>query len=107
MHYCGFILATALFSGCRHETVTPRAELPPTRVVATLYQVDADAVPCYRIPDTRAPVVSVLNTKQLVELVALKEGTLHRQQRYWLHVHPQLNPKTRCYMDVTHLIPLS
>ena len=108
MNYCGLLLAATLLSGCRQETVTALHPLPPERVVATVYQVNTHSTAnCWGKPDPRSAITTTLKNQQVVELVNVKEGTLHRKHRYWLHVHPHLNPRKSCYMDVTDLIPLT
>ncbi|MBJ6608729.1 MAG: hypothetical protein JG718_00035 [Candidatus Thiothrix moscowensis] len=109
MYYCGFLIAAAVLGGCKQETSQPTVELPPTRIVATVYETRSvgDAVSCYRLPDAAAPVVTLLHNGQLVDLVALEEGTLRQGGQFWLHVYPRLGHRPSCYINTNELVPVS
>ncbi|MBU0656371.1 MAG: hypothetical protein KJ914_14710 [Gammaproteobacteria bacterium] len=109
MYYCGFLLAATLLGGCRQETTQPSVELPPNRVVATVYAANADTgdVACHRAPDATAPIVTLLRNGQLADLVSQEEGTFKRGEEYWLHVYPRLGHRPSCYINTSQLVPVS
>lgn len=107
--YCGLLLVAALLGGCGQKTSLPGIELPPTRMVATVYAVQAStgAIPCYREPDTGSPVVTQLRNQQLVDLVSLQDGMVQRGEEFWLHVYPRIGHRPACYLNIRHLVPVS
>lgn len=110
MYYCGFLLAASLLGGCKDETTQPTTvELPPTRIVATVYETQSDSgdTLCFREPDAVAHIVTVLRDGQLVDLVSLEEGTLKRGDQFWLHVYPRLGHRPSCYINTRQLVPVS
>lgn len=110
MYYCGLLLAASLLGGCKDETTQPTTvELPPTRVVATVYAAndDSGATPCFRAPDATSHIVTLLRNGQLADLVSLQEGTLKRGDQFWLHVYPRLGHRPSCYINTRQLVPVS
>lgn len=108
--YCRFLLvATLLLGGCEQKTPLAIAELPPTRVVATVYEVQTDTgeVPCYQAPDAHATRVTQLRDKQVVDLVSPPVGMVKQGEEYWLHVYPRLNRHSACYINIRYLMPIS
>lgn len=104
---CGLLLASALVSGCDSET-QPTAQSDPltTRPVATVYHVrtGTGAATCYKKPDGQA-ISTTLNNGQVVDLVSVKEGTLQRNDEFWLHVYPRLGHRPSCYINTRYLVP--
>ncbi len=109
MYYCGFLLAASLLGGCKDETTQPTVELPPTRVVATVYAAhdSSDTTPCLREPDAASHITTLLRNGQLADLVSLEEGTIKRGGQYWLHVYPRLGHRPSCYINTRQLVPVS
>lgn len=102
--------------GCKEQPVnqlTPPVKLLDHRVVATLYKVatlEAQGAPCFNAPSDTAQLVVNLPDKQLVDLVAVQEGTLKQHNQYWLRIKPRVTSnKTRvesCFIQVNYLIPI-
>ena len=110
MYYLGLLLLLATMVGCKHEiSSTKPVDLPPTRVIATVYAVQAQAgeVTCYLEPNANAAVVTVLKNGDSVDLVDVKEGITRRGDTYWLHVYPRLSHRPSCYIDVQNLVPMA
>lgn len=109
MYYCGFLVAATLLGGCKQETAQPVVELPPTRVVATVYAVNNESgdTPCYRAPDANSHIVTLLRNGQLTDLVSLNEGTIKQGGEYWLHIYPRLGHRPSCYINTDQLVPVS
>lgn len=81
-----------------------------SRPIATVYKVntasiDYAPIECRRSPAKNAAVMIRLYNGSLVDLVALEEGMLKRDDRYWLHVYPPLSHHPSCYIDVRYLVP--
>ena len=81
-----------------------------SRPIATVYKVNTVAIDyapieCRRSPAKNAEVMIRLYNGSLVDLVALEEGMLKRDDTYWLHVYPPLSHRPSCYIDVRYLVP--
>lgn len=110
MYYCGILLAATLLGGCKNETSPPQvAELPPARVVATVYAARSDTgnTACHRAPAAASALVSTLSNGQLADLVSMQEGVVKNGNDYWLHVYPRLGHRPSCYININQLVPVS
>lgn len=110
MRVSGILIVITLLSACQ-DRPKPQlaAELPPTRTVATVYQVAiiTGAAPCYQKPKTDSPLITLLQDKQLVDLASLEEGTIKTGREYWLQIHPRFGNLPGCYVNVDNLVPMS
>lgn len=110
MYYCGLLFAAALLGGCKDEMSPHNAqELPPARVVATVYAVHSTTgnTPCYRNPDPTSGIITRLMEGQLADLVSPQEKLIPQGNNYWLHIYPRLGHRPSCYINVKQLVPVS
>ncbi|MGB3918113.1 hypothetical protein J9253_18645 [Thiothrix litoralis] len=107
--YCGLLLIAALLGGCGQKTSLPVVDLPPNRLVATVYAVQADAgsIPCYRAASAVAPIVTHLQNQQHVEIASASGGLIKQGAEYWLRVYPHSGQPPACYVNIHHLVPVS
>lgn len=106
-HRC--LLIAAALMGCGQKTHPSTVTLPASRVIATLYavQADTDTVPCYHLPDAGSPAVLHLRNRQHVNL-ASPQGTMVQQgETYWLQIAPHTAPHLACYLNARRLMPLA
>lgn len=109
-NYCGFLLAVTLLGGCKDNTLQPTTvELPPTRIVATVYAAHSSSgnTPCFRGPAATSPIVVTLSDGQLADLVSMEGSMVQTGQEYWLHVYPRIGHRPSCYIDSRNLVPVS
>lgn len=108
--YLFIIFSTALLTACADNgNILTIADLS-SRPIATVYKVNTAAinyapVECRRSPAQNAQVMIRLYNGSLVDLVAIEEGMLKRDNLYWLHVYPPLSHRPSCYIDVRYLVP--
>ncbi|MEB4590654.1 hypothetical protein VSS37_06665 [Candidatus Thiothrix sp. Deng01] len=110
MRVSGILIVISLLSGCQDKPKPQLAvELPPTRPVATIYQVaiSIGAAPCYQKPQADSQLITLLQDKQLVDLASLEEGTVKTGQEYWLQIHPRFGSFPGCYVNTDNLVPIS
>lgn len=106
-----FILSiTALLTACTDNGNLLNIADMSSRPIATVYKVNTAAlnyapIECRRAPAQKAEVMIRLYNGSLVDLVAIEEGMLKRDDSYWLHVYPPLSHRPSCYMDVRYLVP--
>lgn len=108
--YFFIIMHTALLTACTDNgNILTIADLS-SRPIATVYKVNTAAInyapiECRRSPTKNADVMIRLYNGSLVDLVAIEEGMLKRDNLYWLHVYPPLSHRPSCYIDVRYLVP--
>ncbi|HPY40569.1 MAG TPA: hypothetical protein PLM98_08630 [Thiolinea sp.] len=108
--YFFIIFLTALLSACTDNGSILNIADVSSRPIATVYKVNTTAIDyapieCRRAPVATADVMIRLYNGSLVDLVAIEEGMLKRDNTYWLHVYPPLSHRPSCYIDVRYLVP--
>lgn len=108
--YSLIILSNTLLSACTDNGSLLNIADVSSRPIATIYKVNTAAIDyapieCRRMPANDAEVMIRIYNGSLVDLVALEEGMLKRDNTYWLHVYPPLSHRPSCYIDVRYLVP--
>jgi len=104
------LFSTSLLTACMDNGNILNIADISSRPIATVYKVNTVAInyapiECRRSPAKNADVMIRLYNGSLVDLVALEEGMLKRDDTYWLHVYPPLSHRPSCYIDVRYLVP--
>ena len=109
MAYCGLLLVTPLLSSCGQKTSRSEVDLPPKRLVATVYALKTHTsdIACYRLPISNAPIVTHMHNQQQVKLVTSSNQLIQQDTEYWLHIYPSSHQDPACYLNIRNLVPVS
>ncbi|MFI0399882.1 MAG: hypothetical protein ACH34X_12410 [Thiolinea sp.] len=110
LFYFFTFFSTSLLTACMDNGNILNIADISSRPIATVYKVntitiDYAPIECRRSPAKNSDVMIRLYNGSLVDLVALEEGMLKRDDTYWLHVYPPLSHRPSCYIDVRYLVP--